>query len=520
MNSTNSSGLNGIADVVGYVRKKGVRLWSEKGELHYKAPKGVLTGEEIGRLRECRGQIVAFLETSPCEEFIESGLEPRLKLDSAPLTFSQLAHWNLHHLSERPSVRQLASATRLCGNLNIDVLRASLAEMVRRHEALRTRIVVVDGIPMQKIALTGNTELELHDLTAFPVSIREDEVKRLIDRLILKPIHVDVGPLFGLKLIKVRDDEHVLAVAMEHMISDAFSMQILLRDLFTVYLQALKGSATSLPEISVQFAEYAIRQRDTHDSWIYHHGEYWNGRLAGCRRLRFPQDHISETDDRLGWGTVPLKIGAGLKAELQECCRLRRTTLVMSVFTAYVALVLRWCNSSDMVIRYQTDGRGNPRVMSTIGYFASVLHLRMRLLDGDNFIDLLSRVTEEYCKAYEHADFSYIDAQTPQPEFVKNASFNWVPLTPKSDIFQLDGSSGALTFSRMHFVNPVVKNYERDSEPVLLFHETETEIDGGVHFPLNLFTSEIIDRFGRNFMMFIVKFLRQPDECVKGILLQ
>jgi hypothetical protein len=511
--------MDAVADVLLSVRKKGVRLWSKNGQLYYKAPKGALTQEEIERLRLSRGQVVALLGRNVAEEAAELRLGPRQGLDPAPLAFSQLAHWNLYQLRERPGMRQVASAMRLHGRLKIDALRQSVAEIVRQHDALRTRIVVYQGIPTQEIAESGDPELKVDDLTALPQGFREGEVKRLIEKLILEPIDVAVGPLWGVRLLRLRNDEHVLIVAMEHIISDGVSLNILFRDLLTGYVQALRGQNLSLPEVRAQFIDYAVWQRKAQKSWLEKHGAYWNKRLAGSQRLRFPEDRSAPTETRFGWTTLPVRIESDLKAELRRWCRLRRTTIVMSVFAAYVALVLRWCNASECVIQYQSDGRVASEVENTIGFFASVLYLRIGLLEGDKFIDLINRVTEEYCVAFEHADFSYFAAQLPLPEFVRNSAFNWLPQGSKLATSDLDGSEDAITCSPVRFAHPMVRNLEIDSEPSILLSDTDDEIIGDVYFPLSRFSRDTMERFGRNFLEFIRALLRQPEERVKDIVL-
>lgn len=508
------------ADVLGSVCKKGVKLWSENGKLHYRAPKGALTQEEIECLRASRGRIVALLEgTADTQTIAEPRLEPRPQLACAPLAFSQLAHWNLYQLSRRRAIRQIASAMRLRGRLDVGALQKGLAEILCRHDALRTRIVVVDGVPVQQSSGPADCELRVDDLTTTSGSVREAEVIRIIEQHVLEPIDVGVGPLFGARLLRLRDNEHVLIMAMEHMISDAFSMGILLRDLFTAYVKAVKGHAFSLPAIPVQFADYAVWQRNAQRSWIQEHGKYWNERVAGCQRLRFPEDQNLQTASHEGWGVVPLKIGRELKAELREWCRLRRTTLVMSVFTAYVGLVLCWCDVSEAMVQYVTDGRISPKIENTIGFFASTLYLRIGLLEDDSFVDLMNRVTGEYCQAHEHADSSYMAAQVPRPEFTRNPLFNWVPDGSKIDLSALDASEDAITCSPIRFAHPMLKELALDHEPVTLLYDTDDEVVGDVHFSLNRFSVDTMERFGRNFLMFVGALLREPEGRVKDIFL-
>lgn len=518
MSSGNSeASLDRIANFLGSVRKKGGKLWSENGQLHYKAPKGALTQEDIEILRVSTGQIVALLERATSANIAEPRFDPRARLDCAPLTFSQLAHWHMYRLSERHAIRQVAVATRLRGRLNIDALRRSVTEIVRRHDALRTRIVVCDGIPTQEIDESGDYELDVDELTALSERFHEVDVNHRIERLILEPIDVAVGPLFGLRLLKLREDEHVLIAAMEHIISDASSMNILLRDLFAAYAQASNGRDFLLPAIPMQFSDYAVWQRNAQKSWIEKHGAYLVERLRGCQRVKFPEDRSSATETHLGYGTVPLQIDRDLKTELCKWCRLRRTTLAMSVFTAYVGLVLRWCNASEFVIRYQSDGRGSPKIENTIGFFASALYLRIGLLEGDSFVDLLNRITEEYCKAYEGADFSYVAAQLPRPEFTRSTVFNWVPQGRRIGLSDIGGSKNQISCSPVHFTHPMLKQLELDQEPFVLLFDDDDEVVGDVYFPLNRFSVEMMERFGRNFLVFVDALLRQPLERVNAI---
>jgi hypothetical protein len=385
--------------------------------------------------------------------------------------------------------------------------------MVGRHEALRTRIATTNGIPTQEITKSTEYEFEIDDLSTLLEDEREVEVQRQIERLILKPVDLAVGPLFGVRLLTLGMNEHVLIVALEHIISDAYSMNILLRDLFATYTHIVRGRAVSLPTILVKFSDYAVWQRNAHQSWREKHGAYWDDYLLGSRRLRFPADQNTPAGGVSGWGSVPLQIGRALKAELREWCQLRRTTLVMSVFAAYVGIVLRWCNVSEGVIQYQSDGRVNSKMENTIGYFASTLFLRVQLLETDSFVDLVRRVTAKYWEAHEYVGLYDMASRVPQPEFTRNSLFNWVPQAPKGERYDLEG----ITCSPVHFEHPIRRNLDWDNEPSILLFDTEDEIVVSVTFPLSRFSIETMERFARNFLGFISVLLRQPERRVADI---
>ena len=457
-----------IVDLLTSMRKKGVRLWSKDGQLHCRAPKGALAPEEFERLRLSKGQIMGFLRDP------ESGLGFHQADHLAPLAFSQLAHWHFYELNRRRSIRQVASATRMRGPLNLDALRSSLAEIVRRHEALRTRIVTRDGTPMQEIDQTGGCELETEECAALSESSQEREVTRAIEQLILEPVDVAVDRLLAVRLVRLRADEHVLIVAMEHMIGDLFSMDLLLRDMSAAYMQISSGRAVSLPSIPVQFADYAAWQRSGEISWVERHGAYWKERLASCQRLRFPEEKSTRTIAQPGWGTVPIRIGVKLTMALRQWCRFRQTTMVLAVFTAYVGAVLRWCSVPEAVFRYTSDGRVSAEIENTIGYFAGALYLRIELAEDSTFLDLLSRVTEEYCRACEHTDCSYLMTCVPQPGIARNTLFNWVP----HGSFLTDSSSAnapeePIRCSPIRFAHPLLRNLLADAEPSIQLADTD-----------------------------------------------
>lgn len=502
--------IGDVASLVRSVRKKGVRLWSEDGRLHIKVPKGVLTTEESGRLKTLGRQIISFLEQASDAQAVGQPLELAAQL-YAPLTFSQWAHWHLYQLNMRRSLRAVASATRLCGQLNIDAIRQGLQEVVRRHDALRTRIVAYDGVPTQTIAATGSAELEVDDLTAVIGNLREMEVRRRIEQLIVEPIDISASALLAVRLLKLQHDEYVLFVAMEHIIADAVSMTILLRDLFTIYMQVCRGQPISLPTIAVQFSDYAIWQRNTHETWLRNHGAYWAEHLRDCQRLRWPTDINGPVESLSGWGTVSLQIDSALRQRLSDCCRLLQTTVVLGVFAAFAAVVLRWCNAQAAVFQFEIDGRANPQIENSIGYFASPLFLRVELLESDRFMDLMKRVMDEYGRALQNADSSYIDSQVPRPAFTRNSAFNWVPQAPAGGLSVLHAAEHTVSCSAFPFENPMLKNYERDNEPVILLMDTEQGVAATLMFQRDRYSAQSMERFARNFLEFMKKLLTIPE---------
>jgi Condensation domain/TubC N-terminal docking domain len=504
-----SQPLDRIADVLVRIGKKGVKLRTENGQLLYRATKGSLTDEEIEVLRFHKDQIVSMLESAINVELGEPTASSWNR-ESAVLSFSQEAHWRRYRLHSRPGAREIASATRMTGRLDVELFRSSVAEISCRHAGLRTRIVMCNGTPTQHISEAGDFEFEVQDLTALSYQAREIEVMRSIDELILRPIDVSVGPLWGVRLLRLSNEEHVLIVIMEHIISDNVSLQILLRDIFSAYAQLSRGVGISLPAIPIQFAEYAERQRKMFGSRA-RGDSYWTTRLSGCPRVRFPCDSDLLTNVQPGWGYVRVRMISLQRVSLSTWSRLRKTTPSMAAFTAYVALVSRWCGVSDIVINYVIDGRTSDKVRNTIGFFAKRLPIRVELHRDDVFASLLKRITAEYCKAYERANFYDMDAHIPAPDFAPNSYFNWIAREDCDSSVVMKAAEDGIRCLPVFFEPPMRENVEIDAEPSILLYDTDSGLSGGIFFPKNRFSLHGMHRFASNFGIFMDALLERPD---------
>lgn len=508
-----------IAGMLARMGRKGVKLWSTNGQLRFRAAKGALTDQEIEILRSHKTQIVAMLETTDLEKLADSSTSSHQCPGRARLSFTQEAHWHRYKLGSQHAVRDIASLIRILGCVNVRLLRKSIEEIARRHAGLRTRIVMYEGIPAQEISESIDVDFDVHDLTRLPPHIQETELKRAIGNLVLEPIDVSIGPLWGIRLIKIHGEEHILIIAMEHVISDSRSLQILGHEILSAYMQMSQGSSVSLPQIPVQFAEYAEWQRNAHDTRGAG-GCYLANRLSGCSRMKFPHDIDHPTEFHGGWGRVPIKFDLELKERLGVWSRSRQTTCSMAALTAYIALVSRWCNTSDLVVNYLIDGRTSDKIQNAIGFFAKKLPIRVEMHETDSFGALLKRITAEYCKAYEQADVYEMDAQVPVPSFSLNTYFNWISQKPNGRSAEEGAIEETIKCLPVPFECPLRENIEVDGEPFILLFDTAAELSGSVFFPKDRFSHRGMKRFASNFQNFIGALLEYPDRSVMDVALQ
>lgn len=425
---------------------------------------------------------------------------PRLPTEPVPLTYSQQWTWGALDLARNPSSRSVVVASRLSGRLDIDSLRRSCEALLRRHEALRTTIVVVDDSPWQRIELNQDLSFEIFDLRAVPILSREAQAKGLAEELVREPVDISVGPLFAVRLLRLRDDESVFVAAMDHMISDGFSAGVLLRDLWTMYVQSVRGEPISVLPLRVQFADYAVWQKKGQHSWIARHGQYWRGRLAGAAAAEIFAREMSASEVKMA--SVPVRVARSATNRLREMARREGTTLVLAALAVYAALLLRRSGRSDVVIYFVSMGRSYPCLRNTIGYFGASLLLRIEILAGDDFLHLLRRVTRDYAAAEAHADFGFLAAQPDNAELASSPRFNWYAgqsQTSSVDIHDpMSADEAGLRYSGFE-IQPRTDVDARRGGMELMIAETDERIDGQLWYRADCFPSSALAQFALSF---------------------
>ena len=189
-----------------------------------------------------------------------------------------------------------------------------------------------------------------------------------------------------------------------------------------------------------------------------------------------------------------------------------------AVFTAYVALVSRWCNVSDIVVNYTIDGRTSDKVRDAIGYFAKLLPIRVELYKTDSFISLLNRITTNYCNAYDQAEYYYLDAQVIAPDFESNSGFNWIA-QDNSRAIDEDVEEKGIRCSPIPFEPPLQEAIDADTEPAMLLFDSGREVSGGVYFSKNCFSVARMEKFASNFDILVEALLDHPDKPIYDVVL-
>ena len=355
----------------------------------------------------------------------------RIKLrEEMPLSFSQQRLWFLDQLEPGSPFYNMPGAVRLTGPLEADVLRRALNEIVRRHESLRTTLTVVNDAPVQVIAERLEIELPLTDLTAMAQGERAAETLRLMQAEKQQAFELSVGPLIRARLLRLERSDHTLLITVQHTVGDGWSMGLLVNEIAVLYAAFVRGRPSPLPELAIQYADYAHWQR----RWLS--GEllqgqlnYWKGQLAGSPALlELPTDRPRpKLRSQRGSAHAACVLPRALMAPLQELAAESNATLFMAMLTILDVVLLRWTERTDLVVGTVVAGRTHAAIEPLIGCFINFLPLRVQAAAHDSTKELLRRITATVREAYAHQDAPFekiAEAVNPRRDPNHNPIFN------------------------------------------------------------------------------------------------
>jgi amino acid adenylation domain-containing protein len=326
-----------------------------------------------------------------------------------PVSYAQQRLWLLDRLDPGTPAYNIARAIRMRGFLSAPALRESLSRVVARHESLRTTFAEIDGEPMQIIATRRPFELPTIDLSALPQAERESETQRVIREEARRPFELTTGPLMRAALLRLSRDEHVLLLLMHHIVTDAWSMHVLFNEIAQLYEEATTGRKSPLPDLPIQYADFARRQRASLTPEVLERQlAYWRTQLAGVNAvLELPTDRARPAE-RTARGAVQRVVLPKILADrLLAVSRTANATLFMTLLAAFQTLLWRYTGSDDIVVGSPTAGRGEVDLESLIGFFVNTVVLRTKLSGNPSFRELLAQIREVALETYDHQDIPF-----------------------------------------------------------------------------------------------------------------
>jgi len=368
-----------------------------------------------------------------------------LREGDLPLSFAQQRLWFLDQLAPDTSAYTIAARRRFHGPLDQTALANALTELVRRHESLRTTFPNQDGEPVQRISDPAPVTLDTVNLEHMPQGERASAALRVTWETIQRPFDLAHDPLFRSVLIRLGPEEHELIVIIHHIVADGWSLGILARELTTLYEAGRAGLVASLPELPIQYADYALWQRQWVAGELFEgQRRYWHKKLAGRPApLELPTDHARSRRLTVAGAAHDFALPGPLAARLRLLSRNEQTTLFMTLLAAFKALLARYSDQEDVLVGTPVANRNHIELESVIGFFANTLILRTSLKGNPTFRELLARVREACLGAYAHPDMPFEKlVEELQPERILGQN----PLFQVTFVLQDAATSGDFEF--------------------------------------------------------------------------
>ncbi|HEX5715478.1 MAG TPA: condensation domain-containing protein, partial [Thermoanaerobaculia bacterium] len=440
-------------------------------------------------------------------------LVPQPREESIPLSFAQQRLWFIDRLEPASSLYNIPVALRVEGPLDSAVLALCLGEIERRHEPLRTVFALADGAPVQVIQPAAPFVLPVVDLSGLPERAREELALALAGEEAGRPFDLARGPLLRGVLLRLappgRQMDHIATLTMHHIVSDGWSIGLLVREITSLYAAFAEGRPSPLPELPVQYADFAAWQ----GSWL--RGELLEGEISYWRRqladlpphLSLPADRPRPAVQSFRGTTRPVRLPAGLTRQAQALGRREGATLFMVLLAGFQTLLARYSGQQDLAVGTPVAGRNRVEIEGLIGFFINTLVLRGDLAGEPTFRELLGRVRETALAAHLHQDVPFekiVQELTPERSLAHTPLFQAMLVLQNAPVASLEirdlrlrPLGGAGTTSRFDLT--------------LGLEEHDGGLAGAVEFATDLFDGTTIDRLIGQFERLLATAVAAPE---------
>ncbi|WP_240360969.1 condensation domain-containing protein, partial [Pyxidicoccus caerfyrddinensis] len=433
-----------------------------------------------------------------------------------PLSFAQQRLWVIDQLEPGNAAYNMPTALRLRGPLDVPALQQSFTALVERHESLRTIFSLHDGQPIQVIHPHPRFPLPLVDLSALPADEREAEARRQTRLETQRPFDLARGPLLRALLLRLDAQDHLLIGTMHHIVSDGWSMGVLVRELAALYAAHATGQQARLPAMPVQYADFAAWQR----SWL--RGEaleqqlgYWRQQLSGAPPvLELPTDKPLPSVQSSRGARVPVQLSPRLTAQLSALCQHEGTTPFMALLAVWQLLLSRYSGQDDICVGSPIAGRTRAETEGLIGFFVNTLVLRTRVDPRATFRELLARVRTTTLGAYEHQDAPFeklVEELQPQRSLSHSPLFQvmLVLLNTPAASLEVAGGPGSTSPLRLEAVDLDLPGTKFDL--TLSLAQTPDGLSGTLAYRTDLFERSTVSRLLEHFATLLESAVSSPE---------
>ena len=434
-----------------------------------------------------------------------------------PASFAQARLWFLDRLFPGNPFYNVSAALTLTGSLNKAALEQTFNEIVRRHEALRTTFRMLEEQLVQVIAPSLTLPLPVVDLQNLPATEQEAEIRRIATEARSHPFDLSCEPLLRVMLLQLDSSEHILLLNLHHIICDGWSIGVLIRELGTLYTAFANNQRSPLPDLPIQYADFAHWQREwlqgvgaTHESPLQVQLAYWKQQLDNLPVLNLPTDRPRPATATYRGATQFLELPKSLSEQLEALSQRQGVTLFMTLLAAFQTLLYRYTQQEDIVVGSAIANRNRGEIEGLIGFFVNSLVLRSDLSGNPTFVELLERVREVALGAYAHQDLPFeklVEELHPERNLSHHPLFQVVFSLQNTPIQAL--ALPGLSLSPLDFDHPSAKF---DLE----FHlwESPEGLRGQVIYSRDLWDDTTMTRMLGHFQMLLQGIIVNPQQCV------
>ena len=425
-----------------------------------------------------------------------------------PLSFAQQRLWILDQLEPGNALYNVPAVLKLHGLLDVQAFERSIKEIVHRHEALRTTFAIREGEPVQIVAPSLTITIPILDLDVLLPDDQEAEAQRLIAEEVQSSFDLS-KPLIRGKWLQIDEQKHILLLNMHHIVADGWSMEILLRELSILYSAFLQRLAPSLPELPIQYADFAVWQRQQlQGEALENMLAYWREQLTGLPVLQLPTDRPRPATQSFRGATHTEMFPSTLLDSLKELSQREGVSLFMTLLAAFNVLLYRHTGQDDIGIGTGIANRNRKEVEELIGFFVNTLVLRTRMAGNPEFREILRRVRDVALGAYAHQDLPFeklVDELQPernlsiQPLFQVMFTFHNFPLP----VLEL----GGVTMMPMTMENKTAK-----FDLSLSLIDTEQGLAVGMEYSTDLFDASTIEGMVRRWRILLEAIVANPEQ--------
>ncbi|WAS90947.1 non-ribosomal peptide synthetase/type I polyketide synthase [Nannocystis punicea] len=443
-----------------------------------------------------------------------TAIEPARREGPLPLSLAQERLFFLHRLAPDSTAYNCPHGFRLRGPLDAAALQRGLDALVERHEALRTTFVEVRGQGRQVIAGRGAVPLRRFDLRSLPEELRPLELGRRLANELRRPFDLERGPLVRGCLLQLADEEHFLLLDLHHIVTDGWSMRLLLDELAALYEAGRRGETASLPPLALQFADYAAWERGRVQHGLLRSIAWWRETLADAPRLlSLPTDRPRPNTQSFRGGAVALRPGPEVSAALRRLGAPAGLSPTLVLLAGFAALLHRYSGESVIVLGMPTAARDRVELEGLVGFFVNTLPIRVDLAGDPSFAELLAQVRRATLAAYDHDAVPFdriVQELRPERTLSHNpvVQVGFAPQPPGARELRLAGL-------QVESVEPEVPRAIFDL--TLYVRDEDDELSALLEYSADLFERATIERMGEHLVALLRGVIERPHGRVSQV---